>query len=30
MQEIAGDRFLVRDRYEQQDDTFRIMQIEKL
>ena len=30
MQEIAGDRFLVRDRYEQQDDTFRIMKIEKL
>ena len=27
MQEIAGDRFLVRDRYEQQDDTFRIMKI---
>lgn len=30
MQEIAGDRFLVRDRYEQQDDTFRIMKVEKL
>lgn len=30
MQEIARDRFLVRDRYEQQDDTFRIMKIEKL
>jgi len=30
MQKIAGDRFLVRDRYEQQDDTFRIMKIEKL
>ncbi|MBQ9678261.1 MAG: ABC transporter permease [Prevotella sp.] len=30
MQAIAGDRFLVRDRYEQQDDTFRIMKIEKL
>lgn len=30
MQEIAGERFLVRDRYEQQDDTFRIMKIEKL
>ena len=30
MQEIAGDRFDVRDRYEQQDDTFRIMKIEKL
>ncbi len=30
MEEIAGDRFLVRDRYEQQEDTFRIMKIEKL
>ena len=30
MQEIAGERFYVRDRYEQQDDTFRIMKIEKL
>ena len=30
MQVIAGDRFLVRDRYEQQDDTFRIMKVEKL
>ena len=30
MQEIAGDQFLVYDRYEQQDDTFRIMKIEKL
>ena len=30
MQQIAGDRFVVRDRYEQQDDTFRIMKIEKL
>ena len=30
MQEIAGDQFYVRDRYEQQDDTFRIMKIEKL
>jgi len=30
MQEIAGNRFYVRDRYEQQDDTFRIMKIEKL
>jgi lipoprotein-releasing system permease protein len=29
MQQIAGDRFLVCDRYEQQDDTFRIMKIEK-
>jgi lipoprotein-releasing system permease protein len=27
---IAGDKFQVRDRYEQQDDTFRIMKIEKL
>ena len=26
---IAGDRYQVRDRYEQQDDTFRIMKIEK-
>lgn len=30
MQEIGGQRFLVRDRYEQQDDTFRIMKVEKL
>jgi lipoprotein-releasing system permease protein len=30
MQQIAGDRFHVRDRYEQQDDTFRIMKVEKL
>jgi lipoprotein-releasing system permease protein len=30
MKEIAGDRFEVRDRYEQQNDTFRIMKIEKL
>lgn len=30
MEKIAGDRFCVRDRYEQQDDTFRIMKIEKL
>lgn len=30
MQEIVGDEFLVRDRYEQQEDTFRIMKIEKL
>ena len=30
MQQLAGDKFLVRDRYEQQDDTFRIMKIEKL
>lgn len=30
MQQIAGDRFQVQDRYEQQADTFHIMQIEKL
>ena len=30
MRRIAGDRFRVLDRYEQQADTFRIMQIEKL
>ena len=30
MQEIAGNRFRVLDRYEQQDDTFRIMKVEKL
>ena len=30
MKTIAGDRFEVRDRYEQQNDTFRIMKIEKL
>ncbi len=30
MEKIAGDRFYVHDRYEQQDDTFRIMKIEKL
>ena len=30
MVRLAGDRFLVRDRYEQQDDTFRIMKVEKL
>ena len=30
MQQLAGDKFVVRDRYEQQDDTFRIMKIEKL
>ena len=29
MRRIAGDRFRVLDRYEQQADTFRIMQIEK-
>lgn len=27
---LCGDRFVVRDRYEQQDDTFQIMKIEKL
>jgi lipoprotein-releasing system permease protein len=27
---LAGDRFSVKDRYEQQDDTFKIMKIEKL
>ncbi len=30
MQQLAGDRFHVLDRYEQQDDTFRIMKVEKL
>jgi len=30
MKRIAGDKYQVRDRYEQQDDTFRIMKIEKL
>lgn len=30
MQQIAGDHFHVYDRYEQQDDTFRIMKVEKL
>ena len=30
LRDIAGNRFLVRDRYEQQDDTFRIMKVEKL
>lgn len=30
MQHLAGDQFYVRDRFEQQDDTFRIMKIEKL
>lgn len=29
IKEIAGSRFTVKDRYEQQDDTFRIMKIEK-
>lgn len=30
MQEIAGDKFKVLDRYEQQHDTFSIMEIEKI
>ena len=30
MQRIAGDKYRVLDRYEQQADTFRIMQIEKI
>ena len=30
MQEIAGNEFDVKDRFEQQDSTFRIMKIEKL
>ncbi|MBS7318728.1 hypothetical protein CIK90_11365 [Prevotella sp. P5-126] len=30
VQEMAGTRFVVRDRYEQQEDTFRIMKVEKL
>ncbi len=30
MRQIAGDKYYVHDRYEQQDDTFRIMKIEKL
>lgn len=30
IQEMAGTRFVVRDRYEQQEDTFRIMKVEKL
>ncbi len=30
MRQIAGDKYHVYDRYEQQDDTFRIMKIEKL
>ncbi|MCR4583918.1 MAG: FtsX-like permease family protein [Prevotella sp.] len=29
IQEIAGDKYYVRDRFEQQDDTFKIMKIEK-
>ncbi len=30
IKKLCGDRFTVKDRYEQQDDTFRIMEIEKL
>lgn len=30
IQRIAGDKYVVRDRFEQQEDTFRIMKIEKL
>ena len=30
MQELAAGKYAVRDRYEQQDDTFRIMKVEKL
>jgi lipoprotein-releasing system permease protein len=30
MQQIAGDKYKVLDRYEQQSDTFKIMQVEKL
>ena len=30
MQQIAGNQFHILDRYEQQDDTFRIMEVEKL
>lgn len=30
IQEIAGDKYCVSDRYEQHDDTFRIMKVEKL
>ena len=30
IQKTAGDQFYVRDRFEQQDDTFKIMKIEKL
>ena len=29
IKEIAGTKYVVRDRYEQQDDTFKIMKIEK-
>ena len=30
IQDICGDKYTVRDRFEQQEDTFRIMQIEKV
>lgn len=30
IQEIAGEKYYVSDRYEQHDDTFRIMKVEKL
>lgn len=30
MQQIAGNKYKVLDRFEQQEDTFKIMQIEKL
>jgi len=30
IKEIAGNKYYVRDRFEQQDDTFKIMKIEKL
>ncbi len=30
MRQLAGDKYYVHDRYEQQEDTFRIMKIEKL
>lgn len=30
IKQLAAGRFLVQDRYEQQDDTFRIMKVEKL
>lgn len=29
IQQLAGDKYVVQDRYEQQDDTFKIMKIEK-
>ena len=30
VEEIAGEKYYVKDRYEQQEDTYRIMQIEKV